>query len=246
MRLRLILFLFVSFITVTIRAQYETMMLNDWLNQLNMESYRQQQQMGEQLMGILNQESERQKKTATVVCLILPGESPDTFFAHVSLVYLNSDELELIRELPDGTKKSLSPSSYFTCMGTIITPSVFGPNMTFLIRNKNTGKIVSEKCIPSSGTAEYSDFVEKAQFCAKMLINTNSSSNNMSGSYSGRTYDQITYDIEKAYKHLGEMKTNKRRLKDDSVLHSTYDRMIQKEEQRIQELRGEFQQMERR
>lgn len=230
-----VLICLICLIANSVKAQFDdTMILNQWLNQMNMDLYQQQQKMGEQLMNVINQEVERQKNNASATCLILPDGFSDTFFAYVSMCYLSPNELEIVRRKPNGIDEVLSPSSYVASMGVIITPSMFTPGMTITVRKKETRKVYSRTSIPMKESQEYEAFVINARRCANMLNNVNSLN-----SSSGRSYDQIQSDMDKAYERLRDMRRNKQNLKDNSVLHSSYDRMIQREEQRIEELKKE-------
>lgn len=224
------------FIASFAKAQFDdTMMLNQWLNQMNMDLYQQQKKMGEQLMNVINQEMERQKENANAVCSIFPDGSSDTFFAYISMCYLNPNELEIVKRMPNRTDEILPSSSYMAYMGVIVTYSVFVPGMTVIIRNRDTQKVYSKISIPRKGSSEYDTFVINARRSAIMLNNMNSSN-----SSSERSYDQIQYDIDKSYRHLRDMERNKNNLEDNSVLHPSYDRMIQREEQRIEDLKREL------
>ena len=225
----------VCFIASSAKAQFDdTMMLNQWLNQMNMDLYQQQKKMGEQLMDVINQGMERQKENANAVCSIFPDGSSDTFFAYISMCYLSPDELEIVKRMPNRTDEILPSSSYMAYMGVIVTYSVFVPGVTVIVRNRDTQKVYSKISIPMKESSEYNTFVINARRSASMLNNMNSSN-----SSSGRSYDQIQSDVDKAYERLEDMRRNKHNLKDNSVLHPSYDRMIQKEEQRIEDLKRE-------
>ena len=137
--------------------------------------------------------------------------------------------------MPNRTEEILPSSSYMAYMGVIVTYSVFVPGMTVIVRNRDTHKVYSKISIPKKGSSEYDTFVINARRSAIMLNNMNSSN-----SSSERSYDQIQYDIDKSYRRLRDMDRNKSNLKDNSVLHPSYDRMIQREEQRIEDLKREL------
>ena len=220
------------FIASSAKAQFDdTMMLNQWLNQMNMDFYQQQKEMGKQLMDVINQGMKRQKENANAVCSIFPNGSSDIFFAYISMCYLSPNELEIVKRMPNCLDEILPSSFYMAYMGVIVTSSVFVPGTTVIVRNRDTQKVYSKISIPVKGSSEYDTFVINARI---MLNNMNSSN-----SSSGRSYDQIQYDIDKAYKRLGDMERNKSHLKDNSVLHPSYDRMIQGEKQRIEDLKRE-------
>lgn len=164
------LFALSAFSTVTVKAQYDTWMLNQWLNQLNADYYKQQQAISHQLGKVLELEIERQKSQATAFCQILPG-GEDTFYAYVTLIYLGKDDVDLIEVDASGKKWKLKPSSYFYANNTIITNAVFSPGSTVYVWHKKKGKKLSSVDIPLKSSSDYAEFVQNAMVVANSISN---------------------------------------------------------------------------
>lgn len=160
----------------SVKGQMDTWMLNQWLNQMNMDVYQQQQKLAEDYMKLLDAESKRRDAEATAVCILLPG-GVDIFFARIQTLYLDSRNVEVIHQYADTGKRVIPSSSYFVLNGTIITNSVFKPGHTVLVRRKDTGKVLSKTTIPSKNTAAYQNFLRGAQQAAQFYGNSNQNSN---------------------------------------------------------------------
>ncbi len=159
-------------LTSSVKGQMDTWMLNQWLNQINMDVYQQQQKLFDEYMKLLDAESKRRDANATAVCILLPGGA-DIFFARIQTLYLDLNNVEVVHQFPDMREKIIPSSSYLALNGTIITNSVFKPGHTVLVRRKDTGKILSETTIPSKNTMAYQKFLHGAQQAAQAYGNSN-------------------------------------------------------------------------
>lgn len=164
-----IVFLLVVFMALStvVKAQMDSWMLNQWLNQMNEDTYRQQQKMANEFMKLLEEESKRNEANATAVCSLLPGGN-DTFFALISAAYINLNNLEITQKPIGGVETRISPSNYFAVNGQIITLSVFAPGMSVMVKRKDTGKVLSQVAIPPRETSEYTTFLQNAYIMAQM------------------------------------------------------------------------------
>ncbi len=171
-------------LTNSVRGQMDSWMLNQWLNQMNMDTYQQQQKITEDFMNLLDAESKRQQKVkedfmklidegskrqeanAMATCLLLPG-GVDIFFAHIRILYISTDKIEVIHRFTDMTEEVIPSSSYFAVNGEIVTNSVFKPGHAVIVRRKDTGKVLSSLKIPLKYTSAYQVFLRGAQQAAK-------------------------------------------------------------------------------
>lgn len=183
MKHRILLLLLVCFALTSVKAQMETMMMNQWLNQMNMDTYRQQQQMAGELMKMMNQEVERQEANATAAFVLLPG-GDDSFFAHITAAYIGLNNLEVIGRNSYGDEYTVDPSSYFASGNEIVTSSVFMPGTTVMVKRKDTGKVLSQTRIPQKGTTEYATFLRNARVMSQVENNINRSSPSFEGTSS--------------------------------------------------------------
>lgn len=166
-----IMFLVFAFTVITVskvQAQMDTWMLNQWLNEMNANTYQQEQQLMKELGKAFEAEKERQKSQATAVCSLLPNGN-DTFFAYVTLLYLGKSDVELIEIDYFGDETLITPSSYSFINGTIITSAIFTPGTKVVVRNKNTGRILSSQEIPEKDTPQYQSFVRNGYSLSRAL-----------------------------------------------------------------------------
>lgn len=102
MKQRILLSIVTIFASITaLYGQMDSWMLNQWLNQMNMDTYQQQQKIFQDFQNLVKEEAKRQDANATAVCVLLPGGG-DTFFAHIQTVYISHSRIEIIDRDEDG------------------------------------------------------------------------------------------------------------------------------------------------
>lgn len=193
-RILFLVFAFAIIAVMKVQAQMDTWMLNQWLNQMNADSYRQEQQIMKDLGKMIQSEGERQREMATAVCSLLPNGN-DTFFAYVTLLYLGKDDVELVETDFLGDETIITPSSYAFISGTIITSAIFTPGTKVSVRNKKTGKILSSQEIPEKDSSQYQLFVQNGYMLSKTL-NSQSSGTYTGGTKSGYNSRQGTSTVK--------------------------------------------------
>lgn len=164
-----VLFLVIAFITISIvaKAQMDSWMLNQWLNQMNADTYRQQKQLTDEFMKLLEQENKRNEANATATCVLLPG-GDNVFFAHITAVYISLNNLEVTQKEFGGYERTVASSTFFAANGQIITSAIFTPGMSVTVKRKDTGKVLTRIDIPKKESAAYDTFLQNAYTIAKM------------------------------------------------------------------------------
>ena len=164
-----VLFLLIAFITLSMvaKAQMDSWMLNQWLNEMNADTYRQQKQLTDEFMKLLEQENKRNDANATATCILLPG-GENTFFAHITAEYISLNNLEVTQKKCDGYETTVSSSNFFAAYGQIITSAIFTPGMSIAVKRKDTGKVLARIDIPRKESVSYNIFLQKAYAIAKM------------------------------------------------------------------------------
>lgn len=150
------------------KAQFDTWMLNQWLNDMHMDVYRHQQELGRQFQELVKEETERQRKLSTATCSMLPNGN-DTFFGHITFLYLSRDRVKLEMTDASGKRTVLPSSSYFYVSCEMLTPAIFTPGSKLTISDKDTGKVYDVCTIPKKGTPEYDSFVRAGYAIANSL-----------------------------------------------------------------------------
>lgn len=86
--IRKLLFLLIVCVGVVgnVKGQMDSWMLNQWLNQMNMDVYQQQQKLTEEFMELLDAESKRRDANAMAICVMLPGGAD--VFLHVYRLFI--------------------------------------------------------------------------------------------------------------------------------------------------------------
>lgn len=166
-KLSLLLLLLLSFAPQA-KAQYETILLNQWLNQMTMDTYRQQQQLTDMFLKTVEQESKRQLEAASATCLLLPTDN-FTFFARISLLYVSGDNVEIYYTPEGGSSRLLPASDYVCAAGEIVTPAIFKPGTSVRIYHKITDKLLASQKIPSRSSSTYAAFVTRQRIALQNL-----------------------------------------------------------------------------
>ena len=176
--IRKLLFLLIVCVGVVgnVKGQMDSWMLNQWLNQMNMDVYQQQQKLTEEFMELLDAERKRRDANAMAICVMLPGGA-DVFFARIQTLYLDLKNVVVVHQFPDKSKEVIPSSSYFALNGTIITNSVFKPGHSVIVKRKDTGKVLTKTTIPSKNTVAYQTFLQGAQQAARAYGNSNQNFN---------------------------------------------------------------------
>lgn len=169
MRLRLLLLTFASAVmALPVKAQMDSWMLDQWLNQMNMEVYQYQQQLGRQLQGLIKDEIKRQQEQSTATCLMLPNGN-DTFFGYITFLYLSKDRVKMTVVDASGDNTVLQASSCFSAANNMLTPSIFTPGSKLIISDKNTGKVYTVCSIPKKESPDYENYVRNGYIIAGRL-----------------------------------------------------------------------------
>lgn len=171
MKQRILCSVMVMFASVmALYAQMDSWMLNQWLNQMNMDAYQQQQKIFQDFQNLVKEEAKRQDANATAVCVLLPGGG-DTFFAHIQTVYISYSRLDIIDRDEDGYETCVPSSSYSVIGGQIVTQALFEPGHSVIVRRKDNGKVLSRTYIPQKGTDAYELFLRNARIASQYYNN---------------------------------------------------------------------------
>lgn len=182
MKQRILLSIVTIFASITaLYGQMDSWMLNQWLNQMNMDTYQQQQKIFQDFQNLVKEEAKRQDANATAVCVLLPGGG-DTFFAHIQTVYISHSRIEIIDRDEDGYETRVPSSSYSVINGQILTQALFKPGHSVIIRRKDNGKALTTTRIPRKGTDAYESFLRNAQIASQHYNNTSNGTYSNGGS----------------------------------------------------------------
>jgi len=176
---RIILFVLLGIAFIQVRAQYDTYMFYQGINQMYMNMYQQQQANDKMLMDVINAEAKRRDANATASCVILP-QGNDQFFAHITLVYVNAGNIEITIEDELGRVQFVTSDSYAVVGANVITNTLLEPGNTIYIRRMDTSKLLAKASIPSKDSSNYEEYLARAYVISQRYVNMMSGTN---GSY---------------------------------------------------------------
>ena len=176
----------------TSHAQLDTWMMNQWLNQMQMDNARMQQQMTQQLLEMLNQQMQEWQENATATALMLPGGN-DLFYAYITAGFIGLKDLDIQCITPSGRRETIPASECFAANGIIITPAKFTPGSSIVLTRKSTGETLDTSSIPDKSSSSYNTYVMNAYTTAQIL-GGGSVSGYGSGSSSGGG-SSVTHDV---------------------------------------------------
>lgn len=159
---------------LTVKAQYETMMLNQWIQNMNANEAIREQYYIQELSKAINAEKERQKEQQSATCWLLPCGN-DTFYAYITLLYLNADDIYIFEEdTSTGIVSHLPISSFTNISGKLISSAKFHPGTTVSVYHGTTNERLAYMTIPESDSNEYQEFVCNTRILANSLGSMNS------------------------------------------------------------------------
>ena len=176
---RIILIAILGIISMQTKAQYDTYTFYQSINQMYMNMYQQQQAYNKMLMDAINAEAKRRDANATASCVILP-QGNDRFFAHITLVYVNADNIDVTIEDELGRVQFVMSDSYAVVGANVITNTILEPGNTICIRRKDTNKLLTKASIPSKDSSNYEEYLARAYVISQRYANMMSGTN---GSY---------------------------------------------------------------
>lgn len=174
-----------------VKAQFDSWMLDQWLNQMHMDVYRHQQEWGRQFQELVKEEAERQRKLSMAKCSMIPNGN-DTFFGYITFIYLSRDRVKLVMTDASGKRTVLPSSSYFYVSGEMLTPGLFTPGSKLSIIDKDTGKVYDVCSIPKKGTPEYDSFVRAGYAIANSLWSQGGGYSSPAPSFGGGSQNVVT------------------------------------------------------
>lgn len=150
--------IFVSFLvsfSLQVKAQYDTYMFYQGLNQMYMNVYQQQQAADKVFIDAINAEMKRMDVNAAANCVMLP-QSDDCF---LRMMYINSANIDISVKYKFGFIKFITSDLYSVVGANIITNSILEPGMTIYVKRKDTNKILVKSYIPSKDSKDYEKYL---------------------------------------------------------------------------------------
>lgn len=183
---RISFFLVFTYISIVgCKAQMDSWMFNQQLNQMNMQMQMDQQQVLNSLMDMMSQV----QKDAKVSCFVFPSGN-DTFYAMIAHPFVSPGKLEIIGENSNGTQMRVPLSSCLSANNQLMTPVVFTPGMSVIVKRSDTGQVVCKESIPNKNSSAYNNYVQNGINNAQLygnMMNSNASSGQKSESKSNNS-----------------------------------------------------------